>query len=92
MILLAFAHRNEAQCFFEHFKLKSSTDIPQFWIGEKVSLIITGEGQFESLNSISTALARNKNISRVINLGILAASMKNSKMMILFRSGQLILY
>ena len=80
MILLTFAHRNEAQCFFEHFTLKLSADIPQLWIGEEIYIIITGEGQFESLNSVSSVLAASSSqITRVVNLGIAGCLNKQFK-------------
>ncbi|MBT7609714.1 MAG: hypothetical protein HN576_08150 [Bacteriovoracaceae bacterium] len=75
MILLSFAHRNEAQCFFEHFQFSPSQDFNGLWIdqSEGLGILITGEGQFESLNLLSSLLASGENISKVVNLGVAGA-------------------
>jgi nucleoside phosphorylase len=80
MILLSFAHRNEAQCFFEHFQFSSSQDFTGLWIDESedLAILITGEGQFESLQILSSLLATDRPISKVINLGVAGAL--NSKL------------
>jgi hypothetical protein len=75
MILLTFAHKNEAQCFFEHFQFSPIQDQRNLWLEDtqQYGILITGEGQFESLNILSSLLAARKEITQIINLGVVGA-------------------
>lgn len=70
MRLLTFAHRGEAQTFLREYKLKADSNIQNLYIGESSSILITGEGIYETMVALTSALTHLKNVTEVINLGI----------------------
>lgn len=70
MILLCFAHLGEAQTFIKELRLKQSG--PQFYQGDQLDLLITGEGPLEVLTTLPYYLGK-KQYQKVMNLGIAGA-------------------
>jgi nucleoside phosphorylase len=70
MILLTFAHRGEAQTFLKEMKLKAAKGATGLYLGHDHALLITGEGEHETLMSISSALPLIPEVRTIVNLGI----------------------
>jgi hypothetical protein len=64
------AHLGEAQAVIENFELKRVT--PQYFEGDKLACLITGEGPFEAATQTAAILGQKK-FHQVINLGIAGA-------------------
>ncbi len=74
MELLVFAHRGEAQSFLKELSFKSHPQFNDLYLGSEAALIITGEGYFNVITSLSRALGiLGDEISSIVNLGICAA-------------------
>ncbi len=69
MQLLTFAHRPEAQAFFEAYPFKS-TSTEGLYQSEFGWLLITGEGIHEAIASVASILGAYPAITEVINLGV----------------------
>jgi adenosylhomocysteine nucleosidase len=74
MQLLTFAHRPEAQAFFDAFSFKSTTT-DGLYRSEFGWLLITGEGIHESIVTVASILGAHPEITEIINLGV-AGSLK----------------
>ncbi len=70
MKLLVFAHRGEAQIFLKNMALKSHPRINDLYVGEKESLLITGEGITEAISKLAFTLGALDKVEEVINIGI----------------------
>lgn len=77
MILLSFAHRGEAQSFINYYGLKSDNN--KLFTSDRLSLIITGEGIYESLISISHLIGQLKP-EIIINYGIAGSLNKEAQL------------
>ncbi len=64
------AHLGEAQAVIENFELKRVT--PQYFEGDQMACLITGEGPFEAATQTAAILGQKK-FHQVINLGIAGA-------------------
>lgn len=73
---MTFAHKNEALSFFDHFELKAHPDFPKLWTGQGLNLLITGEGQYETLFHLQKALSILSGITKVLNLGVVGSLSK----------------
>jgi nucleoside phosphorylase len=75
MNLLCFAHRAEAEAFFVKNNYEPDDRLNNFYKDEsnKTFLLITGEGPFNSLMRVSSALCLEKKIKKIINLGVSGA-------------------
>ncbi|EQC46558.1 phosphorylase [Bacteriovorax sp. Seq25_V] len=73
MKLLVFAHRGEAQIFLKNIPLKSHPRLNELYIGENESLLIVGEGIFDSMSKLSFALGLLTSVEEIINIGICGA-------------------
>lgn len=69
MQLLTFAHRPEAQAFFDTFSFKA-TGNEGLYQSEFGWLLITGEGIHESIVTVASILGAHPEIREVINLGV----------------------
>lgn len=76
MQLLTFAHRPEAQAFFDAFSFKS-TATEGLYQSEFGWLLITGEGIHESIVSVASILGAHPEIREILNLGV-AGSLRPS--------------
>jgi len=73
-MLLVFAHRGEAQLFFENHKLKEHPAFSKLYYNSEFHLLLCGEGKENSLLNTTRAIAiLNNKINLVINYGIAGA-------------------
>ncbi len=78
MILFVFAHRLEAQSFYQHFKFMADhtfTDILSISEDKKLAIAICGEGHFKALETTHAVIAylkhvKNINLKAIYNIGI----------------------
>ena len=68
--LLCFAHYGEAGAFLSNAKRQPCGIVDDFFESDMGLILITKEGVYDSIESLTTILALNHNISRVYNLGV----------------------
>lgn len=73
MRLLAFAHKNEANSFLQHFSMSLIPGHQTLWKQDNLLVLITGEGHFESLHQMTKTLSTFPEIEDVINIGVAGA-------------------
>lgn len=78
MILLHFAHPQEAGEFIKYFKLKPNNEFRDLYSNENLAVIITGEGLYDSMYKLGFVFSK-LNILKVINIGIAGALTSNVK-------------
>jgi hypothetical protein len=69
MKLITFAHRPEAEAFFNHFKYTSS-EIQSLFISSDHYLLLTGEGIMEAATLVSFVIGKHSEISEIFNFGV----------------------
>lgn len=72
MQLLTFAHRGEARSFFDRLDLTPVHGNTLYRFKEGL-LLITGEGIFESMNTVAKTITEFPSINKIINLGVAGA-------------------
>lgn len=68
--LLCFAHYGEAGAFLSNAKRQPCGIVDDFFESDIGLILITKEGVYDSIQSLTTILTLNDNISRVYNLGV----------------------
>lgn len=72
MRLILLAHRGEAQEFIKHLPVKADPNFNGFYLGEDVSVLISGEGIYQVMTKLPYLFAK-YNIQSVVNFGIAGA-------------------
>lgn len=71
--LLCFAHKGEAQCFFQHFLFEPHPRFHDVWIKDNKLLLLTGEGIDGAMTKMGLILGAHPEIKQVFNLGVAGA-------------------
>ncbi len=71
--LLVFAHRGEAQTFLKELPVKAHARLQNLYLGERTSILITGEGEQSVISNLSMTLGICEEITSIVNLGICGA-------------------
>ena len=73
MELLTFAHRAEAQCFFDEFGLSQDKAQENIFLDDHRIVAILGEGIEASIFNTTRVMQRFPNIQKVLNFGVVGA-------------------
>jgi nucleoside phosphorylase len=71
--LLCFAHKGEAQSFFQYYSFQPHQRFHDVWVAPELTLCLTGEGIDQAMTKTALLLGAHPEINQIFNLGVAGA-------------------